>query len=76
MGQVTVYLENETEIKVKRAARKAGHSLSKWLSHLLKRELDSRWPEGVKEMAGAWNDFPALKEIRSTEGRDLQREDF
>ena len=74
MGQVTIYLEKDIEQKIKRAAKKAGCSLSKWFSNLAGKEVSTNWPKDIAEMAGTWNDFPSLKEIRSSEGKDLPRE--
>jgi len=34
----------------------------------------SSWPESVKELAGAWPDFPTAEEIRSGLGEDVPRE--
>lgn len=35
-------------------------------------ELESQ----VKEMAGSWDHFPTLEEIRANQGQDLEREVF
>ena len=74
MGQVTIYLENEVQKKVTDMAKDAGYSLSKWISLLLKKEINTQWPQSIQDLAGAWNDFPSLEEIRSNMGKDVPRE--
>jgi hypothetical protein len=32
------------------------------------------WPEYVRELAGSWEDFPTLEEIRRTKQQDATRE--
>lgn len=74
MGQVTIYLEDNIEKKIKRAAKKSGASLSKWLAQLIRKEIDASWPQTISEMAGTWHDFPDLDELRAKHGRDYPRE--
>ena len=74
MGQVTLYLDRETEAKVKAAAREAGVSLSRWVGEILRRRTASEWPASVARLAGAWKDFPTTKELRRGEGKDARRE--
>ena len=77
MGQVTIYLDNELENKMRSAAR-AGHlSVSKWIAYLIRQRVRTEWPPDVVALAGCWeDDFPTLEEIRSTEAADLQREEM
>lgn len=76
MGQVTIYLEDEIEQKMISAAKAAHLSKSKWIAHLIKSKVSSEWPESFVEMAGSWNDFPSLEEIREGLGEDAPREKF
>ena len=75
MGQVTIYLDNETEDKLKKAA-KAGHvSVSKWIAELIKEKTATEWPQDIVDLAGSWkDDFPSIEEIRSGMGSDSPRE--
>lgn len=74
MGQVTIYLDDESEKRVKAAAKKAGISVSRWLAMLVHENAHTVWPESVQAMAGSWHDFPDLEQIRTDEGRETERE--
>ena len=73
MSQVTIYLDHEAQKLAKRRAKEEGHSLSAWISALIKKETSSQWPAHIREMAGSWDAFPSLKEIRKKSSKDLPR---
>jgi len=74
MSQVTIYLDPETARKVREAAAGEGVSRSRWVAKLIERELVSSWPAAVRELAGAWPDFPSAAELRRSAAEDLPRE--
>ena len=75
MGQVTIYLDEELEQKVRLASKQGNVSRSRWIADVIRNHLDSEWPTEVRESSGSWFDFPSLEEIRS--GIELEaREDF
>jgi hypothetical protein len=74
MSQLTLYLDAETEEKLKAAAKAAGVSQSRWVADLIREKTATRWPESVARLAGAWTDFPTAEEIRAGLGEDLPRE--
>lgn len=75
MGQVTIYLDNETEIKMKKAAEATHLSTSKWISEIIREKVATEWPQDIVKLAGSWkDDFPAIEEIRSNSGDDSPRE--
>lgn len=74
MGQVTIYLEEDVELKMVEAAKSAQLSKSKWISKLIQEKVANEWPQSVVELAGAWEDFPSIAEIRKNEGKDANRE--
>jgi len=74
MGQVTIYLDSETERKMQQIIRKSGTSKSKWIARLIKEKTAHTWPESVSALAGAWPDIPTAEEIREKAGRDTSRE--
>ena len=76
MGQVTIYLEDELEAKMRLAAKAMNLSQSKWIATLIQEKVRDEWPISVKELAGAWADFPTLDEIRQNIGHDAAREEF
>ncbi|WP_446011130.1 CopG family transcriptional regulator [Candidatus Electrothrix sp.] len=75
MGQVTIYLDNETENKLKKAAKSSCLSVSKWIAGLIEEKIMTEWPQDVVKLAGSWkDDFPSIEEIRSNVGHDNPRE--
>lgn len=76
MGQVTIYIDSETEKKMIASAKAAKISKSKWITEIIKEKVASEWPESVVNLAGAWDDFPLIEEIRSETGKDIKREEF
>ena len=74
MAQVTLYLDEETVERVRRAARASGLSQSRWLAQLVREKTAREWPAVVREMAGSWGDFPEAEEIRRPAGSDVTRE--
>ena len=74
MGQVTIYLDDEKEKRLKAAAKAAGMPVSRWVASLVEEKTRTVWPESVRRLAGAWQDFPDLETIRATAGTDSARE--
>ncbi|HLX06416.1 MAG TPA: CopG family transcriptional regulator [Thermoanaerobaculia bacterium] len=65
MGQVTLYLDSQTEERMKAAAKAAGTSQSQWVATLIRERTSLEWPPSIVRLAGAWaDDFPSLEEIR------------
>jgi hypothetical protein len=76
MGQVTIYLDEDTEKKMLTMVKRSGLSKSKWISELIREKTATSWPEDVRQMAGTWKDFPTAEEIRESIGSDVTREPF
>ncbi|MBE0502200.1 MAG: CopG family transcriptional regulator [Desulfuromonadales bacterium] len=77
MGQVTIYLDNETEHKLKEAAKSSQLSVSKWIAGVIEEKIQTEWPQDIVTLAGSWkNDFPTIEEIRSDIGHDSHREEL
>jgi len=74
MGQVTIYLEAEIEVKMRKAVNLMNLSQSKWISTLIREKVSDEWPESVLKLTGAWSDLPQFEEIRSSHGSDSMRE--
>lgn len=74
MSQITIYIEPKLEKKMSQTIKKSGISKSRWLSNLIRKECDGNWPAEVRNLAGAWSDFPTLEEIRNKNGKDAPRE--
>jgi len=76
MGQVTIYIDGETEKKMIASAKAAKVSKSKWITDVIREKVATEWPASVKDLAGAWGDFPTIEELRSGIGKDVRREDL
>ena len=74
MGQVTIYLDDETDKKMRREVKKSGLSKSQWIARLIKKKTTTEWPDEIRELVGEWSDVPEQEEIRQSEGTDLPRE--
>ena len=73
MGQVTIYLNPETEKKMINCVKKSGLSKSRWLAELIKEKTADTWPDSVSKLSGAWKDFPEAEELRKGIGADVER---
>ena len=76
MGQLTIYIDDETERRIKTAAESSGLSLSRWVATVVREKTESSWPRAVLDLAGAWPDFPTAEELREAQGTDSPRESF
>ena len=77
MGQVTIYLDNSIETKMKETAKSNHVSVSKWVAGIIEEKIATEWPPNIVKLAGSWKeDFPTIEELRSSLGKDSPREDF
>jgi hypothetical protein len=74
MGQVTIYLDDEIEKRMTANAKAMKLSKSKWIANVIREKLVDEWSPNVRQLAGSWEDFPTLEEIRETGQRDVTRE--
>ena len=74
MGQVTIYIDDNTEKKMLNMVEKSGISKSKWIAELIREKTATTWPENVVRLEGAWKDLPAAEELRAKMGADSTRE--
>jgi len=74
MAQVTIYLDKETEEKMRAYVKAKNISLSQWVVYLIREKLRSDWPDQVAALSGAWKDFPSLEDIRGENEPDIARE--
>jgi hypothetical protein len=78
MGQITIYLDDETEKLVKRHAEGSGESASKWVAEAVRKRARSEWPADILSLFGSWRDedFPDAEELRKGYGADARREEL
>jgi len=74
MGQVTIYLDQPTEAKMKTIIKRNGVSKSKWIAGLIREKTTDVWPDQIQKLAGSWKDLPTSEEIRKDMGADNKRE--
>jgi len=74
MGQVTIYLDDEVEARMRAEAKSANLSQSKWIANLIREKIDDEWPMSIRTLSGAWKDFPDIEDIRGGDGSDSPRE--
>ncbi|VAX07228.1 hypothetical protein MNBD_GAMMA26-1086 [hydrothermal vent metagenome] len=76
MGQVTIYLEDAVEHKMVAAAKSAHLSKSKWIASLIQDKVTNEWPRSIVDLAGTWEDFPLVDDMRLNIGKDASREEI
>lgn len=74
MAQITIYLDSDTAALMKSAVKHSGVSQSQWIAEAVRQRARKEWPASVRELAGAWKDFPDAEQIRRRPGRDVPRE--
>lgn len=76
MAQVTIYINNSLEEKIKTRAGSLNISLSKLISSVLEQQFSNQWHPDTQQLAGSWQDYPDLDEIRTTTANDTKKESF
>lgn len=74
MAQITLYLDENLEARLKAAAQAANLSQSRYVANLIAEKLNDEWPAAVAALAGAWPDLPETETLRATLGDDAARE--
>lgn len=74
MGQITIYLDDQNERRLRSAAEAAGMPVSRWVAALIEERGRTEWPESVRQLAGSWSDFPEPDELRAAVTSDTPRE--
>ncbi|MBZ5627223.1 MAG: CopG family transcriptional regulator [Acidobacteriia bacterium] len=74
MAHLTIYLSDDVERRVRKAAKSAGISVSKWVAERVARSVETSWPPEFLALAGAFPDFPDADELRKGYGEDVPRE--
>jgi len=56
MAQITLYLDDQTAQRIKRAARRQKISLSKWVAQRLEDRSNTKWPSRYDKLFGSLAD--------------------
>lgn len=70
MGQITIYLDENSERKVRMAAESAGMPVSRWVAEAIGAYAQTTWPQSVRDLPGSWDDV----ERPTQAGQDIKRE--
>ena len=74
MANITIYLPDAVEKKVRKAAKSSKQPVSRWISDQLARSLDAGWPSAFLEAAGSMPDFPEMRTLRTGYGKESPRQ--
>jgi hypothetical protein len=74
MANVTIYLPEEVEGRIRKAAKAEGTSVSRWIAGQLTKIVDQGPANELVSLAGAFPDFPEIDELRHGYGTDTPRE--
>lgn len=74
MAHLTIYLPDEVDRQVRKAAKESKVSVSKWVADRVGNSVATEWPAEFLSLAGAFPDFPDIEELRAGYGEDVPRE--
>ncbi len=75
MAQVTIYMNDKIEQKVKNLAKSMNLSISKYISSVLEQKTADSWDMDIKNLSGTWSQVSSIEDIRSNESvKDAPRE--
>jgi len=64
MAHLTIYLTDDVERRVRKAAKAGKVSISKWVADRVTKSVETSWPPEFLALAGAFRDFPDAGELR------------
>lgn len=79
MAQIVLTLDDEVLEQVLHQAKAENLSSASWLDKLIKQrvgmlnqsnKVNNQWSSDVQELAGAWQDFPSLEDIRHSNSKN------
>ena len=74
MAQITLYIDEATQARLREAAAQRKVSQSQFVADLIRRASDDAWPAAVLALAGSVPDFPLAEELRAGFPPDLDRD--
>ena len=74
MAHLTIYLADDVERRVRKAAKAAKVSVSRWVADRVSKSVEASWPPEFLALAGAFPDFPEADDLRKGYGEDVPRE--
>ena len=76
MGQITIYMDDDLEARIRAEAKALHISQSKLVAGLIREKIAQKWPPSIAKLAGAWKDLSTAKETRVSLGQDVSREEI
>lgn len=73
MAQITLYIDDATQARLREAAARRQVSQSQFVAQLIRRATDATWPDEVLALAGSVPDFPDEQSLRSEHTGDAPR---
>lgn len=74
MAQITLYIDEATQVRLREAAALCKVSQSQFVADLIRRATNDAWPAAVLALAGSVPDFPLAEELRAGLPADLERD--
>lgn len=73
MAQITLYIDDRTQARLREAAARTKVSQSQFVADLIRRATAEQWPEDVLALAGSIPDFPHADQLRDGGATDAER---
>lgn len=73
MAQLTLYLDDATQVRLREAAARRQVSQSQFVAELIRQATVDSWPDQVLDLAGAVPDFAAAEALRAAQADDVER---
>ena len=73
MAQITLYIDDNTQARLREVATRRKVSQSQFVAELIRRATDDQWPDEVLALAGSVPDFPDASALRAGEAADVPR---
>jgi len=74
MSSLTIKLNDKTRLALEQRAQAEEIDAGQWVERLIRRHVHPQWPNNVRALAGAWENFPNIEELRKDLGEDIPRE--
>ena len=76
MAQITLYIDDATQARLREAEAQREVSQSQNLADLIRRATAADWPAEVVALAGSVPDFPLAEELRANQPPEAPRADM
>ena len=73
MAQITLYLDDSLQARLKESAARQQVSQSQFVADLIRQAVQDHWPDEVLALDGSVQDFPLADALRSSPGTDAPR---